>query len=254
VAELGKKTRLAHEDHYNGAIIEQLKHLGFEVTNPCSTSTGKVDVFVRRGSTEQTCAIEGIMASRTTDDHEEHLRRFLKSKGYGSYHGAVGKCLVTIGTRNLVVDRLAFLANTAAGDDELEKVVLVGLVPSAAHDAYTMIVSHGTEPQEEHVFACDGVSKVSQADDSKGATVFVSAQEWDRMEGERCSVVVFSHSLPCIYMFAHLELSVPPHSNLPLTSPITHHPPPITHHPSPIIAYHPPHTHHSPYLSPPESI
>ena len=118
---------LPFEDLYNAAIINTLGRLGYRAGSSVSPSIGKVDIFV---NDKQKFRLEGIMATRTQGEHDEHRNRFDKPN-QTAYSKAVHKGLFTIG----VVDDVRLrVINTRA-----EGVEIIGLVPNIAHTGYHIL-------------------------------------------------------------------------------------------------------------------
>ena len=123
---------LAHQDLpfenlYNAAIINTFKRLGYRAGSSESPSIGKVDIFV---NDKQKFRLEGIMATRTQREHDEHRNRFDKPN-QTAYSKADHKGLFTIG---VVDDVRHHVVNTRA-----EGVEIIGLVPNIAHTGYHIL-------------------------------------------------------------------------------------------------------------------
>ena len=118
---------LPFENLYNAAIINALRRLGYGAGSSESPSMGKVDIFV---NDKQKFRLEGIMATRTQGEHDEHRNRFDKPN-QTAYSKADHKGLFTIG----VVDDVRLrVINTRA-----EGVEIIGLVPNIAHTGYHIL-------------------------------------------------------------------------------------------------------------------
>ena len=118
---------LPFEDLYNAAITNALRRLGNAADSSKSPSVGKVDIFV---NLEQKFRLEGIMATRTQREHDEHRNRFDKPN-QTAYSKADHKGLFTIGVVDDVRPRVI---NTRA-----EGVEIIGLVPNIAHTGYRIL-------------------------------------------------------------------------------------------------------------------
>ena len=118
---------LPFEDLYNAAIINTLGRLGYRAGSSVSPSIGKVDIFV---NDKQKFRLEGIMATRTQEKHDEHRNRFDKPN-QTAYSKADHKGLFTIG---VVADVRLRVINTRA-----EGVEIIGLVPNIAHTGYHIL-------------------------------------------------------------------------------------------------------------------
>ena len=118
---------LPFEDLYNAAIINTLGRLGYRAGSSVSPSIGKVDIFV---NDKQKFRLEGIMATRTQEKHDEHRNRFDKPN-QTAYSKVDHKGLFTIG---VVADVRLRVINTRA-----EGVEIIGLVPNIAHTGYHIL-------------------------------------------------------------------------------------------------------------------
>ena len=173
------KSGLPLEDNYNQALVQVLSNLHYNVSTPLDTH-GKIDVVVTYDE-QKTCGLECIMASRSAvclyrasvtlfalsgasrsfaslfqHDHNEYAARFANAEN-SDYFKATLQGLIVIGLdRETVCNRVNETCVRA------ERLEVIGLVVSAAHDSYEMYVrpkSSSKELEGPFFFVCDFVAK-----------------------------------------------------------------------------------------------
>lgn len=167
------KSALPYKDNYNQAFAQMLNSLDYTVSTPFDPIGGKTDVVVAYDK-QKTCGLECIMATRPAGDHNEHAKRFVNPRK-SNYCNATLQGLITIG-----LDRETVCKRVKEISVQAERLEVIGLVVSAAHDTYEMYVRpklSETKLQGPFFFVCDRVAKKLQPDESIRENCVVAAVE-----------------------------------------------------------------------------